>query len=103
MDKYIQYVQEFQEWNSKWIEFINNQLKKHLLTETENQTEIETILDYLYSNQDVDISKIWYKTVLWKTNKRHLKLSKLSSKNEEIEWVDYDVVLDFLIDIGSYN
>jgi hypothetical protein len=28
------------------------------LDEEENQTEIETILDYLYSNQSVDISKI---------------------------------------------
>ena len=95
MNKYLQYVLEFQENNQNGIDFVNNQLNKHLVENTENQTEIETILDYLYSNQSVDISKIWYKTILWKTEKRHKKLQSVATKNDETEWVDYEVFLDY--------
>lgn len=60
----------------------------------ENQNDIEHILDYLFANQ-IDISKIWYKTILEKANKRTKKLQSLSSKDNEEEWVDYAVDLDF--------
>ena len=95
MQKYLQYVSEFQENNSKWVEFIQNQLQKHLKENEEDKTEIEIILDYLYSNQNVDTSKIGYTTILGKTEKRHKKLQSVSTKNDEIEWIDYDVFLDF--------
>jgi hypothetical protein len=56
--KYYQYIKEFHNNNQVEIDFIDNQLSKHLKDNQENQTEIETILDYLYSNPKVDISKI---------------------------------------------
>ena len=95
MQKYIQFVQEFHENNALWLSFIENQLNKHLKENPENQTEIETILDFLYSNQKTDISKIGYKTILEKTEKWHKKLQSVSSKDNEKEWVDYETVLDF--------
>ena len=111
MKKYIDYVKQFHEWNQTEIEFIENQLKKHLSENEENQTEIETILDYLFSNPKVNISKIWYKTILEKTEKWHKKLSQLETKDDEEVWVDYEIVLDFkdwfkfvkLISQNSYN
>lgn len=56
MQKYIEYVNRFHEWNEIEIVFIQNQLKKHLEKNQENQTEIEEILDYLYSKKP-NISK----------------------------------------------
>ncbi len=49
MQKYLTYVKGFQEDNKYGIYFIENQLRKHLQENQENQTEIEHILDYLYS------------------------------------------------------
>jgi len=95
MNKYVQFVNEFHEWNKLGLEFINNQLKKYLIENEENQTEVETILDFLYSNQKTDISKIGYKTILEKTEKWHKKLQAVSTKNNEKEWVDYEIILDF--------
>jgi hypothetical protein len=56
--KYHKYIKEFHNNNQVEIDFIDNQLSKHLKDNQENQTEIETILDYLYSNPKVGISKI---------------------------------------------
>ena len=95
MEKYINYVREFHENNEQGLFFVKNQLKKHLETNEENQTEIETMLDYLYSNQSVDISQIWYKTILQKTNKRHKKLQSVATKDQEVEWEDYEVYHDY--------
>jgi hypothetical protein len=58
MNKYLQFIKEFHNNSQKEIDFINNQLSKHLLDNQENQTEIETILDYIFSNPKTDISKI---------------------------------------------
>lgn len=49
MKKYIQYVEQFHENKKNEIDFINNQLAKHLVDNEENQTEIEHILDFLYA------------------------------------------------------
>jgi len=94
MKKYIQFIQEFHESNQIEIDFVNNHLKKHLSENTENQDEIEKILDYLYSEKP-NISKIGYKTILEKTEKWHKKLQSVKTKDTEIEWTDYDVTLDF--------
>lgn len=74
MNKYINFVNEFHEWNALSLEFIDNQLAKHLKENEENQTEIEIILDFLYLNQETEISKIGYKTILEKTEKWYKKL-----------------------------
>lgn len=97
MDKRIQYytdyVNRLHEWNENELYFINNQLKKHLQG-PENQTEIEHILDFLYSTKK-SYKNIWYKTILAKTIAWDKKLQELSSKDNEIEWIDYEVVHDF--------
>jgi len=95
MQKYIQYIIEFHNSNPVEIDFIKNHLKKYLETHEENQTEIETILDYLFSNTKVDISKIGYTTILKKTEKWHKKLQSVAIKDTEIEWEDYEVYMDF--------
>jgi len=95
MKKYLTYISEFHNSNPVEIEFVNNHLKKHLEKNPENQTEVETILDYLYSNQKVDISKFGYQIALEKTEKWHKKLQSVSSKDNEVEWKDYEVFLDF--------
>ena len=110
MQYYLDYINRLHDWKQIEIDFINNQLKKHLIDNQENQTEVEEILDFLYSN-DIDISKIGYKTILEKTQKWHKKLAKLEVVDEEVEWVDYEVSLDFwdgfkfvkLISQNSYN
>lgn len=94
MTKYLQYVREFHDNNELEIDFINNQLKKHLETSPESQDEVEQILDYLFSNK-IDISKIGYKTLLEKTVKWHKKLQQVSTKKDEVEGVDYEVFHDF--------
>ena len=110
MKKYIEYINKFHEWNPIEIDFINKHLSNHLKDNQENQTEIETILDYLYSKKP-DISKVWYKVLLQKTEKWHKSLQKLESKDNEIEWVDYEIIKDFwdgfkfvkLISQSAYN
>jgi hypothetical protein len=49
MKKYLNYVSKLHENKQNEIDFVNNQLKKHLATEQENQTEIEHILDFLFT------------------------------------------------------
>ncbi len=85
MKKYLTYISEFHNSNPVEIDFIKNHLKKHLETNEENQTEIETILDYLFSNPKVDISKIGYSTILEKTEKWHKKLQSVATKDNEKE------------------
>ena len=110
MQKYIDYVNKFQEWNEFWLNFITNQLKKHLVDNQENQTEIEEILDFLYSTKKF-YKTIWYKTILEKTKAWHKKLAKLESKDNEVEWIDYETIKDFwdwfkfvkLISQSAYN
>jgi len=82
--KYLQYIKEFHENNQIEIDFVNNQLTKYMKENQEDQTEIETILDYLYSEKP-DISKIGYKTIFEKTNKWHKKLQSVSTKDNEQE------------------
>ncbi len=95
MEKYIEYVNRVHEWNVNEVDFINNQLKKHLDSNQENQTEIEHILDFLYSTKK-SYKNIGYKTILEKTNAWNKKLiESASSKDSEVEWVDYEVVKDF--------
>ena len=94
MQKYLNYVAQLHENKQNEIDFINNQLAKHLKTEQENQTEIEHILDFLFAT-DKSYKNIWYKTILEKAIAWDKKLQSLSSKDEEIEWVDYEVVYDF--------
>ena len=91
MNKYIQYVNEFHEWNQIEIDFVNLQLKKHLHDNEENQTEIEHILDFLYSTSK-DVSNIWYSTISSKAEKRTKKLMEGADMSDEIEGEDYEVV-----------
>ena len=88
--KYLQYIKEFQEDNKAGKYFVENQLKKHLETNPENQTEIEHILDYLYSTRKK--FKVGYKTIKEKADKWSKKLQETSSKDNEVEGTDYEVV-----------
>ena len=94
MQNYILYIQEFHNSNPVELEFVKNHLQKHLKDHEENQTEIETILDYLFANP-IDISKIGYSTLLEKTEKWHKKLQSVAIKDSEEEWEDYEVFMDF--------
>jgi hypothetical protein len=69
-------VNAFHEGNLSGISFIENQLTKHLENNEENQTEIEHILDFLYSNQDKDYSSIGYKTIKEKADKWTKKMNE---------------------------
>ena len=95
MRKYIDYVYQFQDGNVKGIEFIKNHLAKYLQENQENQTEIEHILDYLYSHPKLDISKIGYTTISAKAEKWIKKLQTLASKDTEVEGTDYAIDFDF--------
>jgi len=108
MDKYLLLIKRFQDNNKAGIYFVENQLKKHLESNEENQTEIEHILDYLYSTNK--IFKIGYITIKEKADKWSKKLQKLSSKDKEKEEKDYEVVKKWrgfkmvkLISKSAYN
>ena len=108
MDKYLLLIKRFQDNNKAGIYFVENQLKKHLESNEENQTEIEHILDYLYSTNK--IFKIGYITIKEKADKWSKKLQKLSSKDKEKEGKDYEVVKKWkgfkmvkLISKSAYN
>ncbi len=90
MKKYIQYVNEFQDNNKFGLYFIENQLEKHLETNEENQTEIEHILDYLYSTKKK--FKIGYKTIKEKADKWSKKLQETKIKDDEKENKDYKII-----------
>jgi len=92
--KYIQYVNEFHEWNQLEIDFINNQLVKYLQKNEENQTEIEHILDYLYNN-NIDISKIWYSTIKEKAEKWNKKLQSVNINDNEEVWKDFEIIKEW--------
>ena len=95
MKKYIEYVKEFHNGNQNEIDFINNQLAKHLKEHEENQTEIEHILDFLYSTGR-KYKQVWYKTIKEKADAWSKKLQEqASSKDDEIKWEDYSVECDF--------
>ena len=95
MNKRQQYVAEFHDNFSIGLEFISNQLEKHLEDNEENSQEIEHILDYLYSNSKLDISNIGYETIKQKARKRIDKLAKQTFVDDEVEGVDYEVFHDF--------
>ena len=92
MEKYINYVNEFQEWNEYWLFFIENNLKsEHNLT----QDNIEHILDFVWRNKK-KYKKIGLKTILEKAESWNKKLiENASSKDNEVEWEDYEVIKDF--------
>jgi hypothetical protein len=94
MKNYLQYIKEFHEDNQIEIDFVNKQLSNNLKENEENQTEIEEILDYLYSMKP-NISKIGYKTIVERKDKWHKKLQSVSSKDNEKEGIDYGTILDF--------
>lgn len=95
MNKYIQYINEFQESNVKWINFINNTLSIYLKDwNKENQTDIEHILDYIYSNQDKEFN-FNYTHLLNKANKWTKKLIESTVKtNDEEEWAT-EIIKEF--------
>ncbi len=108
MQKFIDYINNFHEWNENEIYFVKNQLQKH--TDEVSQTEVEHILDFLYSTKKA-YKKLWYKTILEKANKRMKKLQEKEVKDKEIENTDYTVEKDFwdgfrfvkLVSENSYN
>ena len=85
MQKYLTYIREFHEDNKNGIFFINTLLPKHLKENAEDQTEVETILDYLYSHRDLDISKMSYKLLNERKDKWHKKLQSVATKDNEVE------------------
>lgn len=91
MEKYIQYVENFHENNQKEIEFLNK-FKEEI--REKKQTEIEEILDFLYSNKEKDFSQIGYNTIKEKKDKWHKMLAK-KNITDEVEGVDFDIVKDF--------
>jgi len=109
MNKYLTYIKEFQGNNPSCIFFVENQLAKHLEDNPEDQTEIEHILDYIYSTNKT--FKIGYKTIKEKADKWNSKLQNQKIKDTEKEGVDYEVVKKWrsgfkmvkLISKDSYN
>lgn len=98
LSKYIQYIKEFHNNNQVELTFVHQHLDKHLNQEwvTEDQTEIEHILDFLYQKHDMDISKVGYKVLAQKANKWSMKLQlKASKKDTEIRNKDWSISLDF--------
>jgi len=89
---FIEYINIFQEWNEFWLYFIEkfwDELEKY------NQTDIEHILDFLYSTKK-KYKSIWIKTILEKANSWSKKLQEQASKKDnEIEWVDIKTAYDF--------
>ena len=90
MNKYLQSIKEFQNNNKAGIYFVKNQLAKHLEKHEENQTEIEHILDYLYSTGKT--FKVGYITIKEKADKWSKKLQQVVVKDIEKEGVDYKVL-----------
>jgi len=90
MHKYLEYVKEFQADNEACKHFVNNQLVNHLKDNPENQTEIEHILDYLYSTNKT--FTVGYKTIKEKADKWNKKLQSTTAKDKEEEGADYKVV-----------
>ena len=92
MNKYLKYIKEFQGDNEYGKYFINNQLKVYLESNQENQSDIEHILDFVYSNKKI-YKSISYKTMLEKANAWTKKLNaKASKKDTEKQGKDYEVI-----------
>jgi len=90
--KYLTYIREFQEDNEFGKYFVENQLAKHLKSNPEDQTEIEHILDYLYSTKKI-FKLVGYKTIAEKAKKWSENLQKQASKKDkESEGKDYKVI-----------
>lgn len=88
MKKYIDYVNKFQEANEFWFYFIENQLKKHLVDNEENQTEIEEILDFVYSTKKYYKNKIKAKIWSWITLAEYNNEWFCTCvKSSQIDWV----------------
>ena len=93
MEKYIKYINEFQEWNEYWKYFVEYNLQKEENTLTQDQ--IEHCLDFVWRNKK-KYKTIWLKTILEKVESWNKKLiEQASSKDNEIEWEDYEVIKDF--------
>ena len=95
MQNYIWMVNAFHEGNLSGISFIENQLTKHLENNEENQTEIEHILDFLYSNQDKDYSSIGYKTIKEKADKWTKKMNESYVDIDEMYWEDIEILKEY--------
>ena len=88
--KYLKFIEQFHDNNPIEIEFIKTQLKWD-----ESQDEIEHILDFMFSNKHKKLEWLSYKLILAKTKKWDIQLQKVSSKDNEISWTDYEVYMDF--------
>jgi hypothetical protein len=92
MNKYIQYVNEFQEWNEYWIYFVEYNLQKE---NNLTQNQIEQILDFVWRNKK-KYKTIWIQSILEKSIKWHKKLiDNASSKDNEIAWKDYEIIKEW--------
>ena len=87
---YLQFIEQFHENNPVEIDFVKTQLKGW-----ESQDEVEHILDFMYSNKHKKLEWLSYKLMLAKTKKWDIQLQKVSSKDNEIVWIDYEIYLDF--------
>ncbi len=90
MQKYLQLIEQFHENNPIEIDFIKTQLKGW-----ESQDEVEHMLDFMYSNKHKKLEWLSYKLILAKTKKWDIQLQKVSSKDTEKEWIDFETYLDF--------
>ena len=92
MEKYIKYIDEFQDGNEYGKYFLENQLSQHIKTGSENSTDIEHILDFVYSCKK-KYKNLGYSTILEKANAWSKKLqASASSKEKEKEGVDIETV-----------
>ncbi len=89
---YLQYIEEFHGNNSDEILFINSLDDK----ESYKSTDIEHILDFMFSTNKSFNWVIWYKTILQKANKWMNTLNRNTViKDGEVEWVDYETVKEW--------
>ena len=71
--------------------FADNQLEKHFKKNPLNETEVQHILDYVYSTKK-KFKTIGYSTMLEKANAWSKKLQAVAVKDVEVDGVDYEVV-----------
>ena len=88
--KYLQFIEQFHDNNPIEIEFVKTQLKWD-----ESQDEVEHMLDFMFSNKHKKLEWLSYKLILAKTKKWDIQLQKVSSKDNEVSWTDYEVYMDF--------
>ncbi len=92
MEKYIQYIREFHASNEQEFEFVEKVLTPYLIENTENQTEIEHILDFLFSNKVKSVSKVSYQHFVDKSKKWDKKLQSIKVQDDSD---GIETVLDF--------